>query len=332
MNDLSALKSTWHDQLRDFFDGSGDLSVRAGAELRCSDPFSVDAGLPGLRATLAASLHGLERVAHVCAFGRSKFDPRQPQHREGRLLIATMGTYRGRFEKALFGIPATSAPVDLRFCDVHQIEDDQIVASWCLIDLLDLARQAGVYPLAPMLGASGPWPNPPMNGTNMTCDPGAGQAGFDTVMAMHEALLSFDGKSLDSMDHAAFWTEEFDWCGPAGIGTTRGLAEFRAHHQIPFLTGFPDRNGAGHYVRIGDGDVVVTGGWPSVVGTHQGEWLGLPPTGKRIEMRVMDFYRLDGGRIAQNWVPIDIPHMLSQMGVDVWARIRHLAGDPRRTL
>jgi predicted ester cyclase len=98
------------------------------------------------------------------------------------------------------------------------------------------------------------------------------------------------------------------------------------------LIGFPDRKGAGHYVRIADGDYVVTGGWPSVTGTHSGEWLGLPGTGKHVEMRVMDFYRLDGDRIVENWVPIDILHILKQLGFDVFARFRHLRGNPQRDL
>lgn len=43
-------------------------------------------------------------------------------------------------------------------------------------------------------------------------------------------------------------------------------------------------------------------------------------------MRVMDFYHLVDGRIHENWVPIDIIHIMLQMGVDVFARLRHLRG------
>jgi predicted ester cyclase len=145
-------------------------------------------------------------------------------------------------------------------------------------------------------------------------------------MAMHASLGAFDGKSVNSMPQAPYWHPDFMWYGPAGVGTTRRLAGFQAHHQIPFLKAFPDRKGAGHYVRLADGPYVVTGGWPSVVGTHLGPWLGLPPTGKHLRMRVMDFYRLDGGLIRENWVPIDVLDMLMQMGVDVLARVAHRAG------
>ena len=135
------------------------------------------------------------------------------------------------------------------------------------------------------------------------------------------------------MDHARFWEPGFMWYGPSGIGTSKGLDGFEAHHQIPFLRAFPDRRVHKHIANIYDGDFVVTGGWPSVVATHTGpDWLGLGATGKFIRMRVMDFYRVDGDLIAENWVPIDIADILRQMGSDIFGLVRHRAGDPRRTL
>jgi hypothetical protein len=46
------------------------------------------------------------------------------------------------------------------------------------------------------------------------------------------------------------------------------------------------------------------------------------PTNKNIEMRVMDFYLHHENKIRENWVPIDVIHILLQMGVDVMARVR----------
>ena len=116
------------------------------------------------------------------------------------------------------------------------------------------------------------------------------------------------------------------WYGAAGIGTTRGLKGFEDYHQIPFLVAFPDRAGSerGHFIRIGDGHFAVTGGWGYLQATHTGgELFGVAPTGKRIKMRVMDFYRCNDETIIENWVPMDVPHILLQMGVDVFGRMRH---------
>jgi hypothetical protein len=58
----------------------------------------------------------------------------------------------------------------------------------------------------------------------------------------------------------------------------------------------------------------------------------MAPTGRMIEMRVMDFYRLEGDKIAENWVPMDVIHIALQMGVDLFARARHMTGQPDLTL
>ena len=52
--------------------------------------------------------------------------------------------------------------------------------------------------------------------------------------------------------------------------------------------------------------------------------MGIPPTGRAITCRVMDFYAHHEGLIRENWVPIDILHMLHQLGVDVLARMHSL--------
>jgi hypothetical protein len=55
--------------------------------------------------------------------------------------------------------------------------------------------------------------------------------------------------------------------------------------------------------------------------THGG-WLGLPPMDKKIAMRSLDFWRLEGGLIRENWVMVDLLHMYDQVGVDVLGRMR----------
>ena len=89
----------------------------------------------------------------------------------------------------------------------------------------------------------------------------------------------------------------------------------------------------GEYICFGDGPYAATGGWPAMALTHTGPgWLGLPPSGRAITLRVMDFYRIEDGLIAENWVPIDILNALDQLGMDVFARLRHQRGEPRRSL
>ena len=303
-----------------------------------SHPFNEVTGavaIDEIWTALRTAFTGLERRDQIFVAGANAPDPRVDTARPPAL-VATMGSYTGIFEAPFLGLKPTGNPVTLPSAEVHAFtQDGKISQSWVLFDLLEFLRQIGRYPLAPMLGAEGIWLGPATgDGVRLDrSDAALGAESLGRVLEMHAALGTFDGKDLDSMDHAAYWTPDFVWAGAAGIGTTRGMTGFRAHHQIPFLQGFPDRYGAGHYIRIGDGRYAVTGGWPSVRGTHLGPWLGMPATGKPVDRRVMDFYRLtQDNRIAENWVPMDIPHIALQMGVDLFKRARHLDGDAQITL
>lgn len=338
MTDHVALKQEAYGLLHTLArDGDVSAAYAVDAQWLGCHPFNTCTGvvaIGGVWAQLRAALPDMERRDQIFVSGDSKADPRVGDALTGRALVASMGVYQGTMVADFCGIPATHGVVQLRFCEVHHLQGGKIVASYVLWDLLDLMRQCGVWPLVPSLGAEGQWLGPATaDGVRLSShDAAMGDTGFDVVMAMHAALGTFDGVDLDSMEHAAYWTPDFLWYGAAGIGTTRGMAGFRAHHQIPFLVGFRDRKGSGHYVRIADGPYVVTGGWPSVQATHTGEWLGVAATGKPVDMRVMDFYRLDGGRIVENWVPMDIPWMLRQMGVDVFGRLAHMRGQPAMQL
>ena len=49
-------------------------------------------------------------------------------------------------------------------------------------------------------------------------------------------------------------------------------------------------------------------------GTHKGTFLGIAPTGRRLSVRGMDFYRLEDGRVIEHWDTVDEFGMLSQLG------------------
>jgi predicted ester cyclase len=247
--------------------------------------------------------------------------------------VGFVGHYVGTFENDWLGIPASHSVVAVRYAEGHELREDKIVRSYVFIDFLDLMRQVGYWPIAPSLGREMHWLAPMTNdGVILTPqDNAVSQGSIERVLRMHAALSYYTGQpptreELDKMEMVKHWHPNFTWFGPAGIGTTRRLKGFEDFHQIPFLWAFPDRGGSdvGHFIRIGDGYYAVTGGWGYLQATHTGnDFLGVPATGKRVAMRVMDFYRCDEQTIVENWVPIDIPHLLLQMGVDIFGRMRH---------
>jgi steroid delta-isomerase-like uncharacterized protein len=64
---------------------------------------------------------------------------------------------------------------------------------------------------------------------------------------------------------------------------------------------------------IAEGDKVV--GRNSVTGTHQCEYLGLPPTGKSITYNEIFIFRFVDGRIAETWGVVDVFAQMRQLGV-----------------
>lgn len=311
---------------------AGDLSILApdaGAE--ASAPFGTldTAGYAALMTDLRRALPDLERRDDILLAGPNHPDARWTAPRP-TTAVATLGSYVGTFREAFAGIPPTGGVVTLTYGEAHEIIDGRIHASWLVWDIAGLMMQAGCWPMAAPLGRPGHWPGP-KGGAGLRLTPGDNDSSLSRVLTMHDNLHRFDGVDITSMPMDD-WAEDFMYYAAGNIGACRGLAGFRAHHQIPFLRAFPDRKGAGHFVRLSDGPFAVTGG--DVAITHTGaEYWGLPATGRQLRMRVMDFYRLnDAGKIAENWLPNDTIGLMAQMGVDVMARMRHLTGEPATAL
>jgi predicted ester cyclase len=243
---------------------------------------------------------------------------------EGSEWVVATGNLVGTFENDWFGIPATGHATWLRYGAFHEFEDGDIVQTRLFIDVLDAIRQAG-YTLVPALAPEVVIPGPATQDGIILGESDANES--EQTMALVEEMLfnglnTFEEKGLENMGMERYWHEDFMWYGPAGIGTTRGIDGFQAYHQAPFLEAFPDRRGGNHVARFAEGKYCASTGWPSVEATHTGSgWLGLPATDDPVEMRVMDVWRREGDKLAENWVFIDMLDLLLQMGIDVFERL-----------
>lgn len=63
---------------------------------------------------------------------------------------------------------------------------------------------------------------------------------------------------------------------------------------------------------FGDGDKVATAF--TLTGTHEGEMMGMPPTGKRVSIHGIIHSRVQGGRIVEEWELVDFAALLEQLG------------------
>jgi steroid delta-isomerase-like uncharacterized protein len=97
----------------------------------------------------------------------------------------------------------------------------------------------------------------------------------------------------------------------AGLPSSSGLEAMREATAMG-LKAFPDQN-LTIEGEIAEGDIVAAR-WTSR-GTHKGELMGIPPTGKQFTHAGMTFYRLANAKIVETWFVADILGQMQQLGV-----------------
>jgi steroid delta-isomerase-like uncharacterized protein len=79
-----------------------------------------------------------------------------------------------------------------------------------------------------------------------------------------------------------------------------------------YLAGIPDLRVTIEEL-VAEGDKVAVR--RSYAGTHQGELLGIPATGKQLQLGGISIFRLAGGKIAEHWEQLDRLALMQQLGV-----------------
>ena len=62
-------------------------------------------------------------------------------------------------------------------------------------------------------------------------------------------------------------------------------------------------------------------------GTHAGEFMGIPATGRRVEMRSIDIWRVQNGMFAEHWDELNTLELFAQMGALPQPAAAGTAGD-----
>jgi steroid delta-isomerase-like uncharacterized protein len=131
------------------------------------------------------------------------------------------------------------------------------------------------------------------------------------------------------MDHAAAMRRIYELINAGDIDGFGGLlADDFVEHEV--LPGFPpDRDGVVAFfrtlrtgfpdMRMNPDDVLVDGekavARATTTGTHQGEFMGIPATGRSIDVQVIDIMRFGAdGRVAEHWGVFDALGMMQQLG------------------
>jgi steroid delta-isomerase-like uncharacterized protein len=131
------------------------------------------------------------------------------------------------------------------------------------------------------------------------------------------------------MDHAATMRRLYDLINADDIDGFGDLLadDFVEHEETPGIS--PTKDGVKEFMRMYRAafpdlrmepeDVIVSGdkvvARSRATGTHQGELMGMPPTGKSIEVKFIDIVRFgDDGLAHEHWGVFDAMAMMQQLG------------------
>ena len=139
----------------------------------------------------------------------------------------------------------------------------------------------------------------------MTTQPSTPQSNIELVRAAFSAL---GRKDVDAI--AKLMPPDF-LINIAGTPyQKRGTDAWRKHAEVLF-TAFPDIQIRIEDIFAGEDKVAVR---VRLKGTHAGEFLGVQPTGKKIEYESNELYRVADGKITEEWICSDMLTLMAQIG------------------
>ena len=124
---------------------------------------------------------------------------------------------------------------------------------------------------------------------------------------VHRWVDAFNEGDLDAVDELL--TDSYVRHDP-NSPDVRGPEEEKQFIAM-YRSAFPDLHFSVEDI-VAEGEKVATR--VGISATHEGELLGIPPSGRRLSFTAMELYRLEGGKIAEQWVNVDTLGMMQQLG------------------
>lgn len=207
--------------------------------------------------------------------------------------VATRYTVTAVHQGRFFGVEPTGKAVAFEGAGIHRVVDDKVAESWVIDDVATIMQQLTsdleVHP--PGLPASDGAP-----------------AGND--IEANKALVRRWIELANAGEHDALrdvWAD--DLVIHAGAAEVESFAGFRGILD-PFYVAFPDIDISIEDI-ICERDEVVTRTMSR--GTFTGEFMGKAPNGQKVEFAGVNTFRIESGRIAEEWFNDDLFTMMGQI-------------------
>ncbi len=241
--------------------------------------------------------------------------------------VISMGHLMGLFDRPFLQIRPTGRIAMLRYAEFNRVTDGKIAETAWFCDLPHLMIQTGQNPFPPATGAHLVQPGPATHDGLLYSaqDPRIGEA----TLAAINAMLGDMGENARTLPIeerlARTWNDDMIWWGPAGIGATFTISRYVQQHAGPFRAALNQGyRFNGHLCRLAEGNFGGFFGWANLTVSNAGGYMGMTASPNPADMRVVDIYRAQEGKLSENWVFIDILHYLNMQGLDVLARMASL--------
>jgi len=239
------------------------------------------------------------------------------------LWVVQMGHFLGDFTESWLGIPPSQRTTYLPYVSFYRIDGDRITEMVEFLDILAVITQAGLNPwIQDQTGGHILSPGPRTHDGVMHAAADAEES-RKTFALTHEMLADLAKSYTSPADHMArFWHPDMTWFGPTGIGASLGFPGYRRGHTGPFDHKLDTVDILDEEITVAEGHFSGVMWWPCLRMRNTGNYMGVPANDALAEMRVVDMYRRDGDKLAENWIFIDMLHFLLQQGVDVLNDLR----------
>ena len=216
---------------------------------------------------------------------------------EGDLVVGR-GIGSGHNTASFMGIPATGKAVRWSGTRLFRMKDGQLVEGWINLDMLGLMQQLGVVPTPP----PGPEPAPTRH---ITGAPSTREANHALMRRFIDEVWNKGNVDVaDELFHPEASSPSAPTL-PLGAEGVKFIVNMMRNAfsdywmEITHVVAEDDRVAA----RFRQG------------GTHDGDLMGIAPTGKKVEWTEIGVLRIADGKVVESWYDVDMLGLMGQLGV-----------------
>lgn len=199
---------------------------------------------------------------------------------------------------SFMGIPPTNKPVKWSGTRLFRMKDGKLVEGWINIDMLGMMQQLGVIPTPP------PGP-PPVDAPHLTGAPSTREANHALMERFIDEVWNKGNLDVaDEIFHPQASSPSAPTLPPGAEGVKFIVNLMRNAFsdywmEITHIVAEDDRVAA----RFRQG------------GTHDGDLMGIAPTGKKVEWTEIGILRIADGKVVESWYDVDMLGLMGQLGV-----------------